>query len=155
MNIKTKLIIGGVGAALLGFGVWRIVKKSKESKAAEQQAEILNNTLKELDTQKTTITAAQAAEIANLLWQAMKDSGTDTDLIKSLVIDRNLTSEDLKLVVSSFGTKPYAYFGEPEFSFLPSENLNLIEWLRRECESSLFELLSIKFKQAGFVVNGI
>lgn len=155
MNTKLKLIIGGVGAALVGFAVWRVVRGAKEDKAKDEQNEILNNTLKELDPEAATLTAAQATETANLLWQAMKDAGTDSDLIESLILSRNLTSSDMKMVVTAFGTKPYSYFGEPEFSWLPSENLNLIEWLRRECESDLFDKIAIKLKQAGFMVNGI
>lgn len=155
MNTKVKLIIGGVGAALVGFAVWRVVRGAKEDKAKDEQNEILNNTLKELDPEAATLTAAQATETANLLWQAMKDAGTDSDLIESLILSRNLTSSDMKMVVTAFGTKPYSYFGEPEFAWLPSENLNLIEWLRRECESDLFDNIAIKLKQAGFMVNGI
>ncbi|MCQ2232058.1 MAG: hypothetical protein MJZ30_09455 [Paludibacteraceae bacterium] len=149
-KIKTSAwIVGGATAVALAFGAYKIfVKKDKEKESADN---ILTETTDEINAKGTTITQAQAKEIANRLYNAMKDSGTDEDEIERLIIGNKLTTEDLKMVVLAFGTKKYGTFGSPLFDWMDGTSLNLREWLKKECSSSLMEKLNIKFDQAGFL----
>lgn len=145
------LVVGGAAAVALIFGAYKIFgSKDKEKESADN---ILDKTTDEINTKAKTITETQAHEIANRLYNAMKDVGTDEDEIEKLIIGKKLTSEDLKMVVKAFGTRKYGTYGSPMFDFMGGTSLNLREWLDKECSSSLMKLINIKFEQAGFLTG--
>jgi hypothetical protein len=96
-----------------------------------------------------TISAASAKDVANKLYEAMRNNGTDTDLIKSLLIDTTRTSNDLRMVVAAFGVKKYNLTGDPLFDWM-GKDLDLIGWLNQEVSGELLTQLKAMFKQAGF-----
>ena len=144
--MKKELIIGIAGVALSVFGFFVANGNKKKS--------LLDETMKDVDTSKLTISKSDAQDIANRLYLAMKDMGTDETAIENMLLkEHNLSSEDMKLIVSAFGTKKYGKFGAPMFEWMGGDDLDLRGWLYRECSDSLYEKLNIKFKQAGFTAG--
>lgn len=149
-NLNKGVIVGGaLLVGLFGFGAYKLLKKGNNADA------LLDKVVNNLDTSKTTISKLQAQEIANRLYLAMKDNGTDETEIENLLIkNNNLSSEDIKMIVAAFGTKKYNISGAPMFDWMGGDDLDLRGWLYRECSSSLFEKINIKLTQAGFLAGG-
>ena len=140
----------GVGAVVIFGGIgWLIYKKYRKSALATDLQKVLNDT--KVDTAKTTITETQALDFANRLFLAMDSNGTDENAIKTVLIDRNLTADDIKLIVKKFGIKPYGITGSPTFwSFGTKRDLDLIGWLCEELSESWLKKIRPKFNEAGF-----
>jgi hypothetical protein len=148
-KIKTKTIMivsaVGVGLATLAVVGYKIAKRNKQS--SQNSYEILDEVVK--NAPSDTISAATAKDVANKLYEAMRNNGTDTDLIKSLLVDTTRTSNDLRMVVAAFGVKKYNLTGDPLFDWM-GKDLDLIGWLNQEVSGELLTQLKAMFKQAGF-----
>lgn len=149
-NLNKGVIVGGVlTVGVVGFALYKIFGgRSKED-------ELLKKVIRDLDGSKMTISLADAESIANQLYVAMKDVGTDEKAIEDLLIKRTITSEDLKAIVAAFGNKKYNYYGSPAYDWMGGDDLDLKMWLYKECGTALWEKLKIKFDQAGFAGFGI
>lgn len=79
----------------------------------------------------SSITSDDAKRYAIALYDAMKDVGTDEDVIKQI---RGYigTADALRLVYNAFGKKPYGVFGAPAYSWFPSSDYDLKGWLHKE-----------------------
>lgn len=87
----------------------------------------------EVDNTKTTISDATANSYANQLFNAMKDAGTDSGMITT-ILNKLQKKDDFLKVYNAFGRKSYYLFGEPTagaylFGF---SNLDLVEWFNKE-----------------------
>lgn len=160
ISLKKKnpvLLIAGISltaGALIFAGVktYRTIKNSKAERDAEKKLkEIREQGTDKLIEQATTrtITDNQAEEYARQLLDAMNGIGTDEEKIKRIIIDEGLTGLDLNAIVEKFGIKDYGTFGEPLWG--EGEKLNLMQWINKEIasSSSVYELLKIKFTDAG------
>lgn len=139
------MIASAVGVASLAVVGYKIAKRNKQS--SENSYEILSDVVKNVPAD--TISEATAKDVANKLYEAMRDNGTDSDIIKSLLIDTTRTSNDLRMVVAAFGVKPYNLTGDPLFEWL-GKDLDLIGWLNQEVSGELHTQLKAMFRQAGF-----
>lgn len=94
----------------------------------------------------STITSLEAAAIANVLYDAMKNPGTDEEAIFNGL--RDMTYNDFVLISDAFGKKSYnTNFGaEPGWDIMADKH-NLYDWL-------LFELKENEFSQIKLVVTG-
>ena len=135
----------GVGLATLAVVGYKIAKRNKQS--SQNSYEILDEVVK--NAPSDTISAATAKDVANKLYEAMRNNGTDTDLIKSLLVDTTRTSNDLRMVVAALGVKKYNLTGDPLFDWM-GKYLDLIGWLNQEVSGVLLTQLKAMFKQAGF-----
>lgn len=145
-----------VGAAvlLLGGGIFAIAKISRYAKQRKLQRErekLLNQESEDAfaNLNGRRITDSTAKNVAEQLLVAMDGVGTDTTVIKRLLVDDNLTSADLIAIHQFFGIQEYGTFGKPWFG--SGEKLDLRGWIKREISSSseLYSLLVTKFRQAG------
>jgi len=91
------------------------------------------------DTKGATIGNDKALELATLLYNAMKDVGTNDSIVNYVYDSIGGNHANYRLIFNSFGVKPYAYFGAPAFSWQDSDFLSLIEWLERELSDSDFK----------------
>jgi len=143
LGIGTAAVLGGIG--------WLIYKKYRKSKLETDLKKVINDT--KVDTKNTTITETQALDFANRLFLAMDSNGTDEKAIQAILIDRNLTGDDIKLIVKKFGIKPYGITGTPSFwSFGTSRDLDLMGWLREELSEYWLKQMRPKFDAAGFTL---
>jgi L-fucose mutarotase/ribose pyranase (RbsD/FucU family) len=129
-----------------------IAKKIKARKAEGDLNKVLTDSTK-TDNSKLTITEIQAQDFANKLHTAMASNGTDESQIKAILIDKNLSNDDIKLIVRKFGLKDYGFFGDPTWvsrSF--AEKLDLMGWLRKEVGGGLLSQLQSKFASAGLTI---
>lgn len=85
----------------------------------------------DIDRSKATISDARARQIAQLLHNAMKDTGTKKDLLEQAWILIGQNTENIKLVHKAFGTKPYGFTGAGWFDFW-SDEMELRGWIRAE-----------------------
>lgn len=147
-NKKYIAIGGGVLlASILGyFGYQKLIKKEDN-----QSKNVLDDTLNNLQNKTRNINDADAADIANRLYLAMKDMGTDEEEIEKLLVKKTLTSADVIAIVKSFGTKKYGTYGSPAFEWLGGDDLDLRGWLRKEVSDDLMDKINIRLTQAGFV----
>jgi len=74
-----------------------------------------------------TFTQQEAQTIADRLYYAMADIGTDESLLFSSL--QNLTAQQLIQVYNAYGTRPYAYTGS---WFGLGYNLDLFGWFNKE-----------------------
>ena len=141
--------LGVVAVIVFGGAGWFIYKKYRKSKLATDLQKVISDT--KVDTTKTTITEMQALDFANRLFLAMDSNGTDETVIKSILIDRNLAADDIKLIVKKFGIKPYGISGSPSvWSFGTKRDLDLMGWLCEELSESWLKQIRPKFNAAGF-----
>jgi hypothetical protein len=75
----------------------------------------------------TTFTQQEAQTIADRLYYAMADIGTDESLMFASL--QNLTAQQLIMVYNAFGTRPYAYSGT---WFGLGYPLDLFGWFNKE-----------------------
>lgn len=147
----SKTVIAAVGAGVGVFFLYKIIKLWVDNKSTFSANKILADSINSIDSNKLTISQAQANSIAQEVYYAMKDMGSDEDKIEDLLIGRALTNEDIKLIVQAFGTKKYNNFGSPMFDWMGGDDMNLMQWLDLETSGRLHATLKTKFEQAGFI----
>ena len=132
---KLPVIIGVIGAAVVGFLVYRKIKAAKEAKAAEEQRNkdisASQQTIDKLAAAglQTTLNDVEVLSLKDKLYNAMKDTGTDNDAIAQCFA-RIQTKGDWYAVMKAFGTPAYGTFGAPVFG--SGTPLDLIGWCREE-----------------------
>lgn len=141
---NVKWIAGGVLCAAAFLGIRKYIK----TKQANAQTEKLNQSIQEtkVTTANLTITQAQADMLANKLYGAMADTGTDEKQILACLEGR--TADDVRLIYKTFGVKPYGTTGKPTFSFY-AKDLDLTGWLRKELSGSTLKKVQAIFENAG------
>lgn len=140
---EVKILIYTGLAALGVLGIVKIVKAigTKRSENVQKKA---NNVI----SSNMTISMEQATAIANSLWYAMKDTGTDEDIIRMKLAVLK-TPDDWKAVNVAFGLRPYSYYGAPVIG--SGENIDLLQWFKKELSSSFYKEVSDKFAQYGLL----
>jgi hypothetical protein len=88
------------------------------------------------DLNGVTISEDKASQLALLLYNAMKDVGTNDSIIDTVFDSIGGNHANYRLVSNAFGVKPYAYFGSPAFGWQDVDFLSLLEWLERELSDS-------------------
>ena len=139
-----KLVAGGVLVVAAFLGVRKYIK----NKQASAETEKLNTAIQQttITTSNLTITNEQALTLANKLYGAMADSGTDEKQILACLEGR--TADDVRLIYKTFGVKPYGTTGKPTFSFY-AKDLDLTGWLRKELSGSTLKKVQAIFVNAG------
>ncbi len=97
-----------IGAGLLGYSIYRAIKKGREKKEATQAAQQAAAELAILQAQgvKLSYPTGQYLIYADRLAQAMDGCGTDEDMIYS-VFDAMKNNADVLQLVTSFGLRYY------------------------------------------------
>lgn len=141
---NVKLVAGGVLVVAAFLGVRKYIK----NKQASAETEKLNTAIQQttITTSNLTITNEQALTLANKLYGAMADSGTDEKQILACLEGR--TADDVRLIYKTFGVKPYGTTGKPTFSFY-AKDLDLTGWLRKELSGSTLKKVQAIFVNAG------
>lgn len=89
-----------------------------------------------------------AGKVANELWRAMKDMGTDEDAIVSALTPVNATQ--FTQVIAAFGSQPYNSTMGNQLVYVPFTSLpkkNLQYWLKSELSTSRYNILKMKYPQ--------
>lgn len=133
---KTVLIAAGVIAA--GVVLYYVVKKKTDSSGA----------IIDPITGGTSTAIFDAGKVAEKLYDAMKESGTDEQAIYSAL--KNVSASQFDQVFQEFGKRSYnKLLGNQirvnPFSPLPLEPLNV--WLKNELSSDDYYALSLKYNQ--------
>lgn len=138
------------GCAVIGTikGV-RYFKSKSAQKDAEKDKEKIQEQAREQVLERR-ITDADAKVYAKDLLDAMDGFGTDESKIKEIILDNNPSATDLQAIVDAFGTPEYGTFGKPMWG--NGTPLNLIEWIKKEVDTStnLYESLKTKFQTSGY-----
>jgi hypothetical protein len=106
-----------------------------------------NNVSTKFNDTWTFLRKSQANHYADMLYQAMKDFGTDEDEIKLIQLELSRPS-DLRTVYNAFDVKPYGSFGAPVLGFGGSD-MDLRGWLKAELSGSDYAVWEQMFKTAG------
>ncbi len=143
----TVVTFGAVALFLIGRRIYLKYKESSASKALEDSIESLV-----VDTSETSFTSAEATLLATSLYGAMEAIGTDEDVIENIVINKVNSASDWNLLVKAFGVRPYGTYGSPLWSWMPSTDLDLMGWIRKECSNSLISQIETKLAGYGLTV---
>jgi hypothetical protein len=97
-----------VGLGLLGYGIYRAIKKEGDKKEATQGAQAAKTELQQLAAQGIypSYSLSQYLNYADKLVQAMNGCGTDESLIYS-VFNQMKNKADVLQLVASFGLRYY------------------------------------------------
>lgn len=152
IDTQTGIILGAVAfAALGGFVWWKASKKKAEAENAIQDKETQDRIDKALaeaaKAETATLTEAQAKSIANQLYNAMKDVGTDEDTIMRIMGNYNGT--DLAMINAAFDLREYWTHGAKKwYNFGDGDKLPLIDWFRKELSGDDLEEVENRFRVA-------
>ena len=152
IDTQTGIILGAVAfAALGGFVWWKASQKKAEAENAMQDKETQDRIDKALDeaakAETATLTKAQAKSIANQLYNAMKDAGTDEDTIMRIMGNYNGT--DLAMINAAFDLREYWTHGAKKwYNFGDGDKLPLIDWFRKELSGDYLEEVENRFRVA-------
>lgn len=132
-----------------GIKTYRFIKSKSAQKDAEKDKEKIQEQAREQVLERR-ITDADAKVYAKDLLDAMDGFGTDESKIKEIILDNNPSATDLQAIVDAFGTPEYGTFGKPMWG--NGTPLNLIEWIKKEVDTStsLYESLKTKFQTSGY-----
>lgn len=140
-NPKPLLYLGGaIAITVIGYAIVKKAKGGIETVFSDKTKSDTPFTKITFDEKLSTITDSVANNYANQLFNAMRNSGTDENTIYS-VLQKLQKKEDFLKVYNAFGKKSYGKFldnGEPNLLnstigfFGGYDNIDLIEWLRKE-----------------------
>jgi hypothetical protein len=156
-NKKPLLYVGGaVAIIVIGYAVVSRTKKGILNVFTDKTKNETPFIDVEVDDTKVTISDSVANSYANQLYNAMKNAGTDEDLIYS-VFQKIEKKDDFRKVYNAFGKKSYYNFGSPTISawLFGYDDLDLIEWLNKELGNSNFKTYNLVKKvvnNAGFAM---
>lgn len=154
-NKKPLLYIGGaIAIVVIGYAIVSRLKGGIGGFLTDGSKGISDFTPIELDVKKSTISDTLASTYANQLWNAMKNTGTDTDMISN-ILNKLQNKDDFKKVYNSFGRRSYYVSGEPTISayLFGYDDLDLVEWFNKEVGYSnilTYNLIKKTVNNAGF-----
>ena len=137
---KTALYVGG-GVLLVGIGYLVFFNKSDTAGAyldPTGNGTVLN----------PTTSSFNAKNIADNLYNAMRESGTDEDVIISEL--KNVSQPQFALIVKSFGRKQYNDTTGNQYNYIPFTQLPLVDlkgWLKSELSLQEYTNLRRKYPQ--------
>ncbi len=147
---RAGIMVGGSLLALFLF------KRLLTNRRLQQEKEAADEVIARIayNPARLTISEDEAKMKAQLLYGAMNATGTDEQLILS-VLGSLRTQEDLLAVIKAFGAPLYGYTGTPGWwgrNVGSATPLNLINWLYRELSGvdlakvvTIFKRLGVKF----------
>lgn len=137
-NKKPLLYVGGaIAVVVIGYAIVNRLKSGISGIFTNTSTGASNFKPLDLDITKVTISDATANTYSNQLFNAMKDCGTDTDTIYS-VMEKLQKKDDFIKVYNTFGKRSYydtgLCGGEPTVSayLFGYADLDLVEWLKKE-----------------------
>lgn len=141
-----------ITAGLAIIGGIKLVRYIK-SKSAQRDAKKNNDKIQEEAKKKVLerkISDTDAKTYAKDLMDAFDGFGTDEDVIKEILLDKNLSATDVQAIFNAFGTPEYGTFGKPMWG--TGTPMNLIEWIKKEMDNStkLYAQLKTKFETSGY-----
>jgi|688.fasta_scaffold91556_10 hypothetical protein len=159
-NKKPLLYVGGaVVLVVLGYAIVSRTKKGIDRIFTDKSKGETPFTEAEVDVTKTTISDSLANTFANQLYSAMKNSGTNEDMIYS-IFKKIEKKDDFRKVYNAFGRRSYVgkfVGGSPTAldKWLGNyDDFDLIEWLNEEVGYSNYPTYSLVKKvvtNAGYV----
>jgi hypothetical protein len=159
-NKKPLLYVGGaVVLVVLGYAIVSRTKKGIDKIFTDKSKGETPFTEAEVDVTKTTISDSLANTFANQLYSAMKNSGTNEDMIYS-IFKKIEKKDDFRKVYNAFGRRSYVgkfVGGSPTAldKWLGNyDDFDLIEWLNEEVGYSNYPTYSLVKKvvtNAGYV----
>lgn len=158
-NKKPLLYVGGaVVLVVLGYAIVSRTKKGITSLFTDKSKGETPFEDVEIDDTKVTISDSIANNYANQLWGAMKNAGTDEDIIYS-IMKKLEKKDDFRKVYNKFGKRSYVGFtvgGSPtalDKWLGVYDDLDLVQWLNEEVGYSNYPTYSLIKKvvnNAGF-----
>ncbi len=151
-KIKSGLLITS-GALVLFLIARKIYKDWKGRANARADENAITNVAQSVVKSKLTITEAEAQVIANNLFNAMKDMGTNEDTI--ITILSKINGDDFKLIYAKFGTRWYDSITGQGMSIEPSwynfgyKTCDLVTMLREELSGDYLEYFENKLVEWG------
>jgi hypothetical protein len=133
-NKKPLLYVGGaIVVVIVGYSIVSRLKGGISSVFTNKTTGASEFKPIEIDSTNVTITDSLANTYANQLFNAMKDGGTDEDLIY-VVLQKLQKKDDFRKVYNAFGKRSYLGFGETGYAgyVTGDANLDLVEWLNEE-----------------------
>lgn len=133
-NKKPLMYVGGaIVIVVIGYSIVRRTQTGISGLFKDKSIGASEFKPLELDAKKVTISDSLANTYSNQLFNAMKDNGTDEDIIYS-VLEKLQKKDDFLKVYNTFGKKSYYIDGEPTLSawLFGYRDLDLVEWLRNE-----------------------
>lgn len=159
-NKKPLLYVGGaVVLVVLGYAIVSRTKKGIDSIFTDKSKGETPFEEAEVDDTKTTISNSLANTYANQLYSAMKNSGTNEDMIYA-IFKKIEKKDDFRKVYNAFGRRSYVgklVGGSPTAldKWLGNyDDFDLIEWLNEEVGYSNYPTYSLVKKvvtNAGYV----
>jgi hypothetical protein len=133
-NKKPLLYVGGaIAIVIIGFAIVNRLKSGIGGFLKNNSVGATDFTPIEVDNTKATISDTVANNYANQLFNSMKDAGTDTDMITS-VLNKLQKKDDFLKVYNAYGRKSYYLYGEPTLGayLFGYKDLDLVEWFNKE-----------------------
>jgi hypothetical protein len=159
-NKKPLLYVGGaVVLVVLGYAIVSRTKKGIDRIFTDKSKGETPFTEAEVDVTKTTISDSLANTFANQLYSAMKNAGTNEDMIYS-IFKKIEKKDDFRKVYNAYGRRSYVgklVGGSPTAldKWLGNyDDFDLIEWLNEEVGYSNYPTYSLVKKvvtNAGYV----
>lgn len=133
-NKKPLLYVGGaIAVVVLGYALVNRLKGGIGGFLKDSSVGATKFTPIEVDDSKTTISDSMANSYANQLFNSMKDAGTDSGMITS-ILNKLQKKDDFLKVYNAFGRKSYYLYGEPTAGayLFGYSDLDLVEWFNKE-----------------------
>ena len=130
---------------LLGaIGVFVIYRKLNLGKSVN-----LVNT--QYDRVGVTLSEQQVLAYTDNIYNAMKDTGTDVEVLRQIYGILAQNPANTKAVFNAFGYREYSFFGAPVYSWMPSDKVNLKQWIKNELSGELHDKWMSLFDAAGII----
>jgi hypothetical protein len=156
-NKKPLLYVGGaIAIVLVGFAIVNRLKSGIGGFLKDTSVGATKFTPVEVDDTKTTISDTVANNYANQLFNTMKDAGTDTNMITS-ILNKLQKKDDFLKVYNAYGRKSYYLQGEPTLSayLFGYKDLDLVELFNKEVgysNLSTYNLIKKTVTNAGLTI---
>lgn len=156
-NKKPLLYVGGaIAVVVVGFAIVNRLKGGIGGFLKDSSVGATEFTPIEVDVTKTTISDTVANNYANQLFNAMKDAGTDDNMIFQ-ILNKLQKKDDFLKVYNAYGRKSYYLYGEPTAGayLFGYKNLDLVEWFNKEVgnlNSPTYNLIKKTVANAGLTI---
>jgi len=144
LEVKDVLVVGAAGAVV--YYLYQLTKKSDEEKY--KPCIVLGIRTKDGSTDFSSISKAQAENIANNVYEAMNRIGTDWDRIKKNLI--GLNGKSFQKVFCAFGKRRYFVTGR---GGILGEKMDLSGWLIAELKKYQIDEIIPVYDRANMVLK--
>lgn len=157
-NRKPLLYIGGaLAVCIVGYTIVKGVKNGFSGffNAGDKVKGDSKFETQPVDTAKATISEPQAKAYANQIYSAMKNAGTQENVIKAIM--NGINGEDFKMIYNAFGVRSYYNYGAPSITayIFGYDDIDMISWFKKEVDSITdpvtYSLIKKRATESGFI----